>query len=398
MREFTGIMCTTHVNRKNEQFTLEALQDVADRTNADGGLPQLVSHDWSRLIGWTERLWIEPLEDGEHALHFDAWLPETDEEEARLRERFEEYTVRMETAAVAPFEDALRALSSGDAVAIFVFDCVGLIEAEIAAAKCPDLVTPDDEGLVPVINLEAVERGLFTAGDYVLSPHWMLRRYAYRRNSVNDTLVGTLKRLDGTDGLSCRIRLDGDFVGLAVSLERVGECDYWWGPPYTGKLTTQPEGVICHGANEKIRTLEMLDRAEVYLYRRDGETVVQVEEVHDTPLIREYRGDEFRLERYAHLVLNDAGDVIHLDGAMRLYTEDQWEQRRSMTLADAGAAEAEHRVKMFAVDGVTTEDTAVDAICAFFRGNPLVPEAFGLDLDAAHAEQQSVSVSVHHSS
>lgn len=380
MNYLTGIMATTHVNRRRERFTRESLEGAAAAANEKGGIPQLVNHDWSRVIGWSERLWVEPMEDGEYALRTEATMPETREEERTLYERFHRYVEETQKEKVEPYADAIASLQRPSAAAVFSLDCVGLVELALARVLCGDVVAPDESGLMPISRLKPVAGGLFCHGKYLLAPHWMMRRYAYRLNSLNDTFIGTLKRLDDETDLSCRIRIDEDFVGLRESLTMYGECDYWWGKPFTGDLLTQPEGVLCHGADDRFRVLEMLDRVEMYLYRRDGETVIQIEEIHSTPLIRPFEGEQYAVERYAHMILNAQGAVIHLDGAMRLYSAEAWHERQKPTVNIANAPRARHRLKMFAVHGVTNQETALSVIRGYFRGNPLVPEAFGVSM------------------
>jgi|GEM_PF-5446435 len=88
MNNVTGIMATTQVNRRSEKFTRESLEGAAEAANAMGGIPQLINHDWSRVIGWSELLWVEQMNEIEFALWYEATMPETIEEERILQERF----------------------------------------------------------------------------------------------------------------------------------------------------------------------------------------------------------------------------------------------------------------------------------------------------------------------
>lgn len=385
MEKLTGIMATTHVNRRNDRFTREALEKAAEDTNASAGLPQLVNHDWTRVIGWTDRLWIEPMDDGEFALHFEASMPETVGEEVALRERFRRHVIEMQEREIESHMEGLRSSIGPEGLAVFVFDCVGIVQDGIAMRLCPNLATPDSQGLVSMSRLNPIARGLFVEGDLVLAPHWMMRRYGFLLNSMNDALVGTLKKLDSETELSCRIRLDPNFIGLKDSLRNMGECDYWWGPPFTGELRDHPEGVLVHGADERLRVLEMLNRAEMFLYRRNKETIVQIEELHQPQIVRSHEGEDYAMERYAHLVVDAEGQVVHLDGSVRLYTQEVWQERQQSNVTISNAPRASHRVKMFSVDGRTDQQTAFGVLNAYFRGNPLVAEIFGIDMEDAVA-------------
>ena len=381
MKQITSRIATTHVNRRFEMFTRECLEQMAAESNATGGRPQLFSHDWSRVIGWSTRSWVEQMEDGEYALLCETALPETDQERSALQERFHQYVQEIQRQEIEPYSQAIASLHRSSDSAISLMNCVGMVEPDIALTLCGDVAIPDESGLVPLSRLKPVAGGLFLHGKYLLAPHWMMRRFAYRLNSMNDVFVGELKIIDDETDLSCRICLDGDFVGFAESRKMYAECDYWWGKPFTGNLLKQPTGVLCHGANERLSALEMLRRTEMYLYRRGGETVVQIEEIHSAPVIRPFGDEQYAIERYAHMIMDSAGAIIHLDGSMRLYSAETWQKRQQSAVTLENAPKAEHRLKMFAVDGVTDQKTAFSVISSFFKGNPLVPETFGVKME-----------------
>ena len=67
MKIITGIASTTHVDRHNERLTKRALEGMADQIK-ETLLPQLVNHDWNRLVGVILYGEVFQLDDGEFAL------------------------------------------------------------------------------------------------------------------------------------------------------------------------------------------------------------------------------------------------------------------------------------------------------------------------------------------
>ena len=77
MKYIHSVAATNQINRKNMVIADSCLEDMAKQLNEQGGRPQLHSHDWTRLIGWTTKAWTE--REGVHLkLMTETEVPETE--------------------------------------------------------------------------------------------------------------------------------------------------------------------------------------------------------------------------------------------------------------------------------------------------------------------------------
>ena len=91
---------------------------------------------------------------------------------------------------------------------------------------------------------------------------------------------------------------------------------------------------------------------------------------------------EARGSRYLHAIyIPDRDAIVHLDGAVRIYSSDEWDIRREHHVRNAGKAGL--RVKVFRVDHEITRD-ALSQICPqFFVWNYDVARYFGTAIPEA---------------
>jgi hypothetical protein len=75
---------------------------------------------------------------------------------------------------------------------------------------------------------------------------------------------------------------------------------------------------------------------------------------------------ETRGSRYLHAVYKPERDVlIHMDGAIRIYSQEDWRKRRSSHVRKAGKSGI--RVKVFRIDCEVTRETLSLLCPQFFR-------------------------------
>ena len=104
--------------------------------------------------------------------------------------------------------------------------------------------------------------------------------------------------------------------------------------------------------------------------RRDDEIHFRLEE------LPQQRGVETRGSRYFHTIYRPEDcQVIHMDGAIRIYDDAEWQQRSKLHVRSAGKAGT--RVKLFRIDGNLDRDVIGDICGSFFVWNDDVARYFG---------------------
>ena len=143
-----------------EMMSDGALEDGACQINEQGGLPQLLDHDWLRPCGWVQRAWVE--RDGNVVrLVGESEMPETPEEWQAMLTKFRTY---MNSWAAKHIDLYADRASSLQAELTFDTDCVYLYAPGIARRLCPAVFSMiDPDGLIPLsavstINDETLER------------------------------------------------------------------------------------------------------------------------------------------------------------------------------------------------------------------------------------------------
>ncbi len=376
MRELVGVLSSDSITRNMTRFEPGSLYlALADLVAT--GIPTLVSHDSHRLIGWTVPTAVS-FQPGLTRLHGTGLLPENDDELDRLDRAYQRHVKRRTDEATGPFIDALRA-----AVAPHLdgsekpHECAAtaLLGSNLARRVASAIFAQEDEdGLVPITNLRAVQPGVFALGDIVLFAHPFFRRSLSRWNNLNAPLLQELVDPGTEKGVAVRIRLDPDMVGLAASVRTPLELEYWYGPRFSNDLAAIPPGVTHHEATDRERTFHGISRTEFWWQSRDGEHILEAEELRDIPTLGIGPG-HFGC-RYVHSMVGEgAGAIHHLDGAIRGYAEEQLLERLGKTIATSGR-HTEY-TKLWRVDGSVSLPRWKTLIHHFFRDNTLVSEYLG---------------------
>lgn len=104
---------------------------------------------------------------------------------------------------------------------------------------------------------------------------------------------------------------------------------------------------------------------------KEGRKVVQIEELSD------HAGAEqagLRLLRYLHAIRDiERGIFIHCDGAVRAYTPEQYEDRKSKLYVTGRPSASRYR-KLFRLDGLISTETWSNVTAQWFRHNRLILE------------------------
>lgn len=241
--------------------------------------------------------------------------------------------------------------------------------AQRAASDVFDAV--DKDGLVPLGMLDPIAPGVFRLGDVVLFAHPGFRSSLSRWNSLNAYLFDELQRLAGEATTTVKVRLDPDMVGLRTTIIEPMEWAYWYGPHFADTLETIPPGLTVHVADESLKFYHSISRTEFWWQSRDGQHIFEAEELRDQPTFSE-AGDRYGC-RYIHSIVDETTkQIIHLDGAVREYSEEGLVERLDKKLADAGRQT--DYTKLWRVDGAAPLTSWKMLVHHHFRDNDLVAE------------------------
>jgi hypothetical protein len=252
----------------------------------------------------------------------------------------------------------------------------------------------DKDGLVDYSALLArtrqVEPGVFhePRQDLLLFAHPYFRRSLSRANSLNAYVLRSFDAAAATSKAQARLRLDPDLIGVPDSVSHVIELEYWGGPKFDEDLGKIPSGVTEHKNDDPERIYSQIDKTQVWWKppedRRDAEggafqvRTLEVEELIDAPSPG-LAADAFDC-RYAHAEFHMAeGCISHFDGAIRAYDSEAYLERIGFRIDRAGKHAA--YTKLFRLDGAIPTADWKRVFSDFFRGNRLIPEYLGAEME-----------------
>lgn len=366
------------------------------------GMPSNIAHDMHRLIGWTCPLGLYI--DGRMVRVLGA-VDEavTDEEKADLSARGEAYWAAHHRDGAAPFRaDLVSRLGSVDLQQAEYIQLEAVVAKRIglAAELYPNLFTPgvgyvDKDGLVDyrklVNRMEQIQLGVFHdhERDLLLFAHRFYRRSLSHRNKLNEHFLQSfVDKAKENTALNVRLRLDPDIIGHPASATNLIELEYWRGPRFSEDISSIPNGVAEHKADERTRFYEDVDRTQIWwkapeLRRSDdssfGYRTFEVEELIENPS-GGLPENNFGC-RYAHAEFSTQHGVIsHFDGAIRAYAGEPYLERIETSIDRAG--KYANYTKLFRFDGALTISAWKQLLCDYFKGNKLIPEYLGASNEA----------------
>ncbi|MEP0546342.1 MAG: hypothetical protein ABJF88_05370 [Rhodothermales bacterium] len=364
---------TDAVNRYGIKVTAGAYAG-AQWSSWDDGVPQLIAHDHQRLMGWS---WPYALifEPGRTWSLGQSLLAETDEDKTELKNRFYNHLARRVEDECRPHEGKLRRLmpDAGVEASLFYADAACLLREGLLGDVRPDLYASEDkDGLVVVNGLNHLGGGVFDVDGLAVFAHPFFRRSYSRYNTLNDAFFDTMDLLLA-EGVEVRLALDRDLVGLAETYGRRSEFQFWWGPAFTDDLASIPTGVTRHGSTPREKLFSQIDHTDFFWYSRGGEHTLEVEEVRDSPSAAV--GDRYGC-RYVHSIVGEAtGEVVHLDGAVRMYDDEGMVARLDVNL-DAAPKQTEY-TKLWRTDHPLPIALWKRVVNDYYRDNYLVGEYLG---------------------
>lgn len=383
MRELFGVMNSDAVSKNNLRLATGSLH-TAVAEYWERGLPMCISHDAHRPIGWAIPVGVH-LEPGLGRTVAVSLLAETDEDSHNLDKAYRRRVYERIREATAEHEAQLRTLLGtsvqGDEQAAYLLT-PALVGKDLAKRHFPDVFALEDkDGLVPLAALAPNRPGVYRRGPLVLFAHPFFRRSLSRLNNLNDELLSELEALAKTDGVTVKIRLDPDAVGLAEQVHEPIEMQYWRGPLFNDNLSGISPGVTQHEADDRQRFFSLVCRTEFWWQSRRNDALNRQEHIFEAEELREHYsfGSSELLYgcRYVHSIIVESQNRIeHLDGAIREYTDEALILRLDEDIAHAGRHT--QYTKYWRADGVLRLATWKTLVYHHFRDNSLVGEYLGM--------------------
>ncbi len=227
--------------------------------------------------------------------------------------------------------------------------------------------------------------GYFIGHDYMLMAHPYYRRGMHPLNNWAPRFISLFWGLDSRS-IKKFIAIDEDRVRINVDNSAYVELDTWYGAPFNEDISRIKEGTV------KLRPPADLDARYVDLLfdqaycldikwgeAREIKTFQALEiKTHDANLFID--GKTLFPARYLHAEFDLLrGTFRHFDGAIQLFTEDEYLRRRDADF-NFPSKNIEHikarSRKVFKLNGAIPVKTWVELCCHFFTGNPLTFEYF----------------------
>ena len=182
------------------------------------------------------------------------------------------------------------------------------------------------------------------------------------------------------------IALDANRVRVDIDGPSYIEEDTWYGASFNKEIGEIPDGLI------KLRPPLDLDGIDSSLFFKDvysldikwaeskGIKTFHAEEIKSEKITIEINDEIFYPVRYIHAEYDlNKKHFRHFDGALHLYKEDEYFQRRESDLNFNEKIDKHLKAKTFKVfkmNGIISTETWITYTSQFFTGNPLVSEYF----------------------
>ncbi|MEM5432845.1 hypothetical protein [Cupriavidus oxalaticus] len=227
--------------------------------------------------------------------------------------------------------------------------------------------------------------GCFAGPDFILMAHPCYRRGMHPVNNWAPRFTDLFWQFDGP-GIEKYIALDEDRVRIDVDGLGYFEADTWYGAPFDEDIRNIKPGIV------KLRPPMDLESRHVSFFfanaygldikwsESDGIKSFQAMEMKTEDIRIEVEGQHYFPARYLHAEFDlVANRFRHFDGAIQLFTEEEYFQRRdadfNMTMKNPTHIKARSS-KVFKINGPLRTKDWVEFCCHFYTANPLIFEYF----------------------
>jgi hypothetical protein len=283
--------------------------------------------------------------------------------------------------------------------AIQYFQKVGIVAqmSDILTRLNTDLLA-DKEGLFAVTDLlrhyrrERMAGGNLYGDTYIVLAHPYFRRGFHHASNYAPAFLDCFWALDHITNQTS-LALDTDRVRINVDRTEFKEFDYWHGAKFCQAIGEIPDGTV------KLRP--PLDIPNFYIDFAFANAYALDIKWSTSGSIRNFYAEEIKTEdvtvtsdglpyfpvRYLHAEFdNGTNHFRHLDGAIHLYTEEEYFRRRDSDLNFNNKNDKHIKTlskKLFKINGAITVETWRTLISQFLAGNPLIIEY----LEGAYPQQ-----------
>lgn len=239
--------------------------------------------------------------------------------------------------------------------------------------------------IVKKLQPSPFQAGCFVGKDYMLLAHPFYRRKMRPDANWAPRFVEFLWAFDAP-GVQKYIAIDEDRVRINVDSSTYIEEDTWHGAPFNEDIRAIKPGTV------KLRPPQDLDPtyisslfADAYCLdikwsEADGVKTFVSLEMKTEKVQLELDGNIYFPARYMHAEFDISANCFrHFDGAVQLFLEDEYLQRRESDF-NMNAKTTDHikarSKKLFKLNGPINAKNWVDLCCQFYTGNPLTIEYF----------------------
>lgn len=227
--------------------------------------------------------------------------------------------------------------------------------------------------------------GYFVGSDYTLMAHPCYRRQMHHLNNWAPRFIDLFWSFDILE-VERYIAIDEDRVRIDVDDLCYVELDTWFGAPFDQDVRNIKSGIVklrppldieSHYVSSLFADVYCLD---IKWSESDNIKTFQALEIKTERIQVEREGRLYFPARYLHAEFDLTANCFrHFDGAIQLFTEEEYFQRRdsdfNMTLKNSAHVKARSH-KVFKINGSLSTDLWVEFCSHFLTANPLTFEYF----------------------
>jgi len=250
----------------------------------------------------------------------------------------------------------------------------------------------EDEDLIECKSLEihfekkAFNSGMLYSEKYIVMAHSYFRRGYSKFSNFTPRFIELFWKFNEPN-VKTYIALDPNRVRINIDNSLYVELDTWYGASFDkDKIENIPNGIV------KIKPPIQLDETDIQLFFNDaysldikwteknGIKTFQAEEFKTDKITIVIEETEYHPVRYIHAEYDiKEGNFRHFDGAIHLYEEQEYYQRRDSDMnfnEKIGTHLKAKTYKLFKMNENVSVDTWITYTSHFCSGNPLILEYF----------------------